>query len=70
MENIDKWIGIAGQILVGVLTVATIITGITKSPKDDGVLASISHVLRRLGLVTYADESGTFSFPGAGEKKA
>jgi len=70
MENIDKWIAIAGQVLVGLLTVATIITGITRSPTDDSILAKISHVLRRLGLVTYSDEAGTFSFPGAGEKKA
>lgn len=53
-------------ILGGVLTLATLITGLTPTPKDDAVVAKIRDVLGRLGVLRYSDAPvpGSIKLPG------
>ena len=59
---LNNWVVIT-QGVAALLTVATVITGLTPSPVDDGVVAKIRTFLRTLGIVTHKDEPSTFKFP-------
>ena len=64
MENIDKWINISVTILGSLMGLATLITGLTNSEKDDAIVSKIRYTFNKLfGLTTYKDAAGTFKFP-------
>lgn len=50
-------------ILTALVTVASLITGMTNTPKDDSVVATIRNFLSRFGLLTYADAPGSVKLP-------
>lgn len=46
------------------LAFATLITGLTPSPKDDAFVAKIRGYLSRWSVVTHKNAEGTFKLPG------
>lgn len=46
---------------VGIL--ATLVTGLTPSPKDDSVVSKGRKLLGRLGVATFADAPGSLKLP-------
>jgi len=75
MENIIKFFSEGGlariiEIVMGLIAVTTVITGMTKTPKDDEILAKIMDwVTRIFSLVTHKDAGGTFKLPLQTAKK-
>lgn len=53
----------------GVLGLATLITGLTPSPKDDAVVAKIRDFLARFGFAQYSDAPGSLKLPGVAPSK-
>lgn len=64
MDNIDKWINVAGTVLGSLMLVATVITGLTSSEKDDAIVSKIRYIFNKLfSFTTYKDAQGTFKLP-------
>lgn len=55
------------ELIIGIITVATVVTGLTSSPKDDEWLKKILEIL---SLVSNKDVKGTFKLPGQSSKDA
>ena len=68
-ESVLEWVTTNYTVVLEVagacVGVASLITGLTKSPKDDKVVAKIRGVLGRFSVVTHRDAPGTLSVPGA-----
>ena len=52
-----------GEAVLALLTAASIITGLTPTPKDDEALAWFRQLLRRIGFLRSSDEPGTLKLP-------
>lgn len=67
-SDVVSWLGENWPVLVevvgGLLGVATLVTGLTKTPKDDAVVAKLQGWLGRLSVVTHKDAPGTLKVPG------
>lgn len=63
-----QWIAEHGSTLIEItgalVGVASLITGLTKTPKDDKVVAKIQSFLSKLSVLTHKDEDGTFKVIG------
>ena len=74
MDGIIKFFSEGGlariiEIVMGLIAVATVITGMTKSSKDDAILSKIKDWVGRLfSIVTHSDAGGTFKLPGQSAK--
>lgn len=64
IEHLDE----IGAALASLLALASVITGLTPTPKDDDVLRKIREVLHRIGILRHSDEPGTIKPPGASRK--
>ena len=57
MADIIMWVktnwGAVCEIIGAVVTLATLITALTPTPKDDGVLLTIKKILSMFGLLNY-----------------
>ena len=60
VENGSTILEIVGS-LVGI---ASLVTGLTNTPKDDKVVAKIQVWLGKLSFLTHKDKEGTFQVPG------
>lgn len=67
-SDVVTWLGENWKVLVevtgGLLGVASLITGLTKTPKDDAFVARLQGWLGRLSVVTHKDAPGTLKAPG------
>ncbi len=67
--EIVAWVLAHKEILVGalvaLLTLASLVTALTPSPKDDAVVAKIRSWVARLGFAQFEDSPGTAKWPGA-----
>lgn len=64
MDSIDHWFAIAAQIALALAGVATLITGLTNTPRDDEIVGKIFHVLGKIfGFAKHKDAAGTFKLP-------
>lgn len=52
------------EVAVGLLGVASLVTALTKTPKDDAVVAKILKAVERLSVLTHKDTKGTLKAPG------
>lgn len=52
-----------------VMGLASLITGLTPTPKDDAVVAKVRDFLHRVGVLRYSDEPGSVKLPGQGPRK-
>ena len=59
---IEWWPAILGA-LTALVAAASIITGMTETPKDDAIVNWIKKVLKFFAGVTHKDEAGTFKMP-------
>lgn len=48
-----------------VLSIASVVTGLTSTPVDDSIVAFLQKLLGRFSVVTNKDAPGTFKLPGA-----
>lgn len=66
-SDVVTWLGENWTVLVevtgGLLAVASLVTGLTKTPKDDAVVAKLQGWLGRLSVVTHKDAPGSFKVP-------
>lgn len=53
------------QIVSGLMLVASLIVGLTPTPKDDAVLKSVREFLIRISFLKPSNEPGTVKLPGA-----
>ena len=74
MQGLIDWFSTNQDLIVtiitGIFTFATVVTGFFNGPKKETALTWIDRVrgwFRIIGLVSYKDEPGTFSVPGAGD---
>lgn len=58
----ENW-GTLIEVTGGLLGVASLITGLTKSPKDDKVIAKIQGWLGLVSFLKHKDKDGTFKVP-------
>lgn len=58
--DLAEIVKVAGAVVGALIPLATVITGLTPTPKDDAVLAKI---LPFLSVVTPKDAPGTFKLP-------
>lgn len=63
MQWIVDNLALIGQIAAAVLALASVITALTPTPKDDSVVAWIQALLGRLGVLTHRDAPGTLKAP-------
>lgn len=62
--DLDQWIVTVGSALAALMALATLITGLTKTPADDAIVGKINYVFARLfGWSTFKDAGGTFKLP-------
>ena len=52
------------NILLSVLALASLVTGLTSTPKDDKLVSKIRLWVKRLSVLTHKDAPGTFKLPG------
>lgn len=60
MENWGTLVSIVG----GLIAVASMIVGLTPTPKDDAVLKTVRDFLIRISILKPSDSPGTFKAPG------
>lgn len=58
------------EIAIAVCGVASLVTGLTKTPGDDKIVGKIRGVLDRLSVLTHKNAKGTLKLPGAKSEKA
>ncbi len=56
------------EIAGAVVGVASLVTGLTASPKDDSIVATVRGVLDRLSILVHHDAVGTLKVPGTASK--
>ena len=66
LENMEELLTIGGA----VVTVATVVTALTPTPKDDAVVSVLRAILGRAGVARFADAPGTVKLPGASAGRA
>ena len=74
MEKIINWFTAGGfesiLLMLGALILfGSILSGLTKTPKDDAFFNRVKEILNRFGLLRFKDEPGTFKMPGQGPTK-
>ncbi len=73
MHEIYQWIAAhSSELVMGVgmaMGLASLITGLTPTPKDDAVVAKVRDFLHRVGIMRYSDEPGSVKLPGQGPRK-
>lgn len=67
MTDIYNWLlanwGTILEVLGALLAAASVITALTPTPTDDGVVAWIRNILGRISALTHSDAPGTVSAP-------
>lgn len=66
---VANW-GFILEVVMAVVGVASLITGMTKTPKDDSVVSTIKRVIGYIAGVTFKDSPGTLKAPGTKADKS
>ena len=68
-SDVVSWLGSNWPVLVeitgGLLAVASVVTGLTNTPKDDAFVAKLQGWLGRLSVVTHKDAPNSLKAPGS-----
>lgn len=61
--DLNALLAAVGQILAGLVTLASLVTAATSYPKAQGAIALVQRVLAALSVLTHKDSPGTLKLP-------